>query len=64
MDDYDSIYTYLMSKIYPSGFTNKEKRGLRRKSQDFAIRTGLLYYIRDNQNSIRQVLNPKQMLKR
>ena len=49
MEDYECIFTYLESGIYPAGLSKNEKRNLRRKcNENFKVENGQLYYRRSN----------------
>ena len=41
---YDRIVGYLRTGSFPSSMTKNEKDSLRRKTKNFAVKDGLLYY--------------------
>ena len=43
MEDYEQIYQFLSGR-YPAGFSKNQKRALRRKSKNFEVNAGYLYY--------------------
>ena len=41
---YQQVYDYLQNGKYPDEFSKSQKRGLRRRSQDFVVQDGVLFY--------------------
>ena len=48
-------FSFFQKKQYPPGFSKNEKRGLRRASERFPTKQGLLYYTAKGQSTRRQV---------
>ena len=47
-DEYDSIYGFLQSLKYPSGYLKHHKRHLRRKCGDYVVDSGVLYHKKES----------------
>ena len=59
---YQQVYDYLQNEKYPDEFSKSPKRGLRRRSQDFVVQDGVLFYQGKNKESQprRWITDPKQ----
>ena len=59
---YQQVYDYLQNDKYPDEFSKSQKRGLRRRSQDFVVQDGVLFYQGKNKESQprRWITDPKQ----
>ena len=42
-EEYDCIYSFLETGTYPSAYHKAQKRSLRRKCEDYAVDSGVLY---------------------
>ena len=42
-EEYDCIYSFLETGTYPSAYHKAQKRSLRRKREDIAVDSGVLY---------------------
>ena len=42
-EEYDCIYSFLETGTYPSGYHKAQKRSLRRKCEDYAVDSSVLY---------------------
>ena len=48
-EEYDCIYSFLETGTYPSGYHKAQKRSLRRKCEDYAVESGVLYRKKENE---------------
>ena len=39
MDDYDAVYEYISTGLYPEHYTKNDKNNLRRKARSFKVRS-------------------------
>ena len=57
-EGHDTILRYVQLKQYPEGASTNQKRSLRRKSEKFVLRDGLLYY--SSSGTLRQWISSKE----
>ena len=55
-EEYDCIYSFLETGTYPSGYHKAQKRSLRRKCEDYAIDSGVLYRKKEKERGEMELL--------